>query len=200
MVTRSPRRQRTWRGVERAVDLGRSRRNRPPLAAVLAAVLASAFVASCSANSPESLSASRLSAPDVVEAPSPTCSIGPTSADVVLAMFSDAACTEPLLQDGQPFVVTMDTGLGCYDFTYVDPTGMVVPTSHANFTLSESGISYDKFPFSATCQPSTIRSVPPTYGYTVSNTCQFAPSHRGGVYEKLVDYTYPETTNCTVAP
>lgn len=122
----------------------------------------------------------------------------PPFAQVKLAMFSDAACSQPLRQNGQPFVVTMDTSKACFAFNYTDPAGLVVPTSHANFRCTSTGVSYDKFPFNASCQPSTTRSVMPTIGYTVTSACQFAPSHGGGVYERLVDYTYPGASGCAV--
>lgn len=117
---------------------------------------------------------------------------------VRLAMFSDAACEKPLLQNGLPFVVTMDTGQACFSFSYTDPAGLVVPTSHANFRCENEKVVYDKYPFSSDCKQSTTSSAKPTMGYAISNTCQFAASHTGGVYEKLVDYRYPGNADCTV--
>jgi hypothetical protein len=115
-----------------------------------------------------------------------------------VAMFSDAACEKPLLQNGVPFVVTMDTGQACFSFLYTDPAGLVEPTSHANFRCENDKVFYDKYPFSSDCKQSTTSSAKPTMGYAISNTCQFAGSHTGGVYEKLVDYRYPGNADCTV--
>jgi hypothetical protein len=90
---------------------------------------------------------------------------------VKLAMFSDAACEKPLLQNGVPFVVTMDTGQACFSFPYTDPAGLVVPTSHANFRCENEKVVYDKYPFSSDCKQSTTSSAKPTMGYAISNTC-----------------------------
>jgi hypothetical protein len=90
---------------------------------------------------------------------------------VKLAMFSDAACEKPLLQNGVPFVVTMDTGQACFSFPYTDPAGLVVPTSHANFRCENDKVFYDKYPFSSDCMQSTTSSAKPTMGYAISNTC-----------------------------
>lgn len=117
---------------------------------------------------------------------------------VKLAMFSDAACEKPLLQNGIPFVMTMDTGQACFSFSYTDPAGLVVPTSHANFRCENDKIFYDKYPFSSDCKQSTNSRAKSTMGYVVSNTCQFAASHKGGIYEKLVDYRYPGNADCSV--
>lgn len=117
---------------------------------------------------------------------------------VKLAMFADADCTEPLLQNGEPFIVAMDTSATCFAFSYVDPDGLVVPTPHAAFTCSEQGITYDKYPFSADCSASTTKNVPPAKSYFVGTTCEFAPSHKGGVYEKLVDYSYSGSADCSL--
>lgn len=117
---------------------------------------------------------------------------------VRLAMFSDAACEKPLLQNGVPFVVTMDTGQACFSFSYTDPAGLVVPTSHANFRCDHKKVFYDKYPFSSDCKQSTTSSAKPTIGYAISNSCQFAASHTGGVYEKLVDYRFRGNADCTV--
>ncbi len=115
---------------------------------------------------------------------------------VRLAMFSDAACEKPLLQIGLPFIVTMDTGQACFSFSYTDPAGLAVPTSHANFRCEKDKLLYDKYPFSSECKLSTTSNAEPTKGYSISNTCQFAASHTGGVYEKLVGYQYPGNAAC----
>ncbi|MCF8161003.1 MAG: hypothetical protein K9J76_09880 [Polaromonas sp.] len=120
------------------------------------------------------------------------------AAQVRLAMFSDAACEKPLINNGVPFVVTMDTGQACFSFSYTDPAGLVVPTSHANFRCENEKVVYDKYPSSSDCKQSTTSRAKPTMGYAISNTCQFAASHTGGVYEKLVDYRVPGNADCTV--
>ena len=117
---------------------------------------------------------------------------------IKLAMFSDEACSKPLLQDGTPFVVEMDVSDPCYHFVYVDPEGEKVDTTHADFKCYEGRISYDKYPFSADCTDSA--RIAHIEDYEVGTTCQFAPSHGGGVYEQLVDYVYPGSEDCTAAP
>lgn len=100
-----------------------------------------------------------------------------------------------MLQNGRPFVVAMDTGKACFAFSYTDPAGLVVPTSHANFRCEEGKLVHDKYPFSGTCAQSQASSAQPDMDYSVSNSCQFAPSHGGGVYERLVNYHDPAADN-----
>ncbi|WP_185236186.1 hypothetical protein [Teredinibacter franksiae] len=117
-------------------------------------------------------------------------------AGIKLGMYADANCDVPLKQQGEPFVLLMDTAQKCFDFSYVDPSEDNIPTSHANFRCFRDYILYDKYPFSADC--STVERVAPTINYRIGNECQFADSHEGGVYEKLIEYQHPGTVDCIV--
>lgn len=134
--------------------------------------------------------------PTSPEPTSPTAT-PPAGNTIKLAMFSDEECTDPKLQDGKPFVVEMDVSQSCFRFFYIAPSGDKVDTSHSDFKCYEDRITFDKYPFSADCTDS--ERIAHREDYPVGTTCQFAPSHDGGLYEMLVDYVYPGSEDCAVA-
>lgn len=108
-----------------------------------------------------------------------------------LGVYADSKCTK---LKGESAVMSLDTSKTCQTIYYTDSVGKSTPATMGNYRCYKDKLVFDKYPLQDNCKGDGLVSK----DYSVSFTCQSAPSHEGTVYEKLIEYQYSGNEDCSL--
>jgi len=108
-----------------------------------------------------------------------------------LGVYEDSKCTK--LKD-ESAVMSLDTSKSCQTIYYTDSRGKSTPATMGNYRCYKDKLVFDKYPLQDNCNGTGQVSK----DYSVSFNCQSAPSYKGTVYEKLIEYQYPGNEDCSL--